>query len=220
MEEKIYDRQVTKQSLSARVVDEQQIERHFTMNELSELYEFNDEPLSDRPIPAVPEDRLLAELVDKHKDLIWKINNHDSLLENQIDENLTEEERKSAWEEYEQEKKGRINTNVGLENSQQFGMMLQKMLPSTGAMSSTINNSINPMTIQAQLRQMNPDLSHEELVQRTRAAILQLQNMYRSPQQFMNMQSNVTSNPISSQNSISVNPVYQAVGQNDFVCYN
>ena len=101
MEEKIYDRQVTKQSLAARVVDEQQIQRHFTMNELSELYKFNDEPLSARPVPVVPEDRILAELVDKHKKIIWSINNHDSLLKNQVDEYLTEEERKAAWAEFE-----------------------------------------------------------------------------------------------------------------------
>lgn len=155
MEEKIYDRQVTKQSLSARVVDEQQIERHFSMGELAELYEFNDQPLSERPVPPVPEDRLLAELVDKHKEIVWSFKNHDSLLENQIDENLTEEERKSAWEEFEQEKKGMMQTNIGIENTHQFGMMLQQVLPKSGD-GRIMASPINPMAIQQQLRSMNP----------------------------------------------------------------
>lgn len=47
MEEKIYDRQVTKQSLSFRVVDQQQIERHFTLSELTELYTFEPDLLDD-----------------------------------------------------------------------------------------------------------------------------------------------------------------------------
>lgn len=61
MEEKIYDRQVTKQSLSFRVVDQQQIERHFTLNELTELYTFEPDLLDDpnskkskRPTPILP----------------------------------------------------------------------------------------------------------------------------------------------------------------------
>lgn len=47
MEEKIYDRQVTKQSLSYRVVDQQQIERHYTFFELTELYTFKPDLLDD-----------------------------------------------------------------------------------------------------------------------------------------------------------------------------
>ena len=178
MEEKIYERQVTKQSLSARVVDEQQIERHFTMNELSELYEFKEEPQSARPTPEVPKDRLLAELLEKHKTVIWSVSNHDSLLEHQVDQNLDEAERKAAWEEYEQEKKGVMQTNVGIENTLQFGAIIQNMLPKSGD-GRIMASPINPMAIQQQLKQMNPELSHDELVARTRAAILQLQNLHR-----------------------------------------
>ena len=127
MEEKIYDRQVTKQSLSARVVDEQQIERHFTMNELAELYTFNDEPKENQPTFKLPQDKLLAELITKHKDLIWKIHDHDSLLENQVDEQLTEEERKAAWKEFEDEKEG--IRNIASTSNLNMGVVMSQINP-------------------------------------------------------------------------------------------
>jgi len=59
MEEKIYERQVTKQSLAQRVIDEHQIERHFTANDLRDLYIFKPDRLDDpnqpeRPTPKLP----------------------------------------------------------------------------------------------------------------------------------------------------------------------
>uniref|UniRef100_A0AAV2MIY6 DNA helicase n=2 Tax=Knipowitschia caucasica TaxID=637954 RepID=A0AAV2MIY6_KNICA len=113
MEEKIYERQVTKQSLSFRVVDQQQIERHFTMNELAELYTFEPDQLDDpsekkkkRDTPMLPKDAVLAEMLQNNKDQIVCYHEHDSLLDHKEEEALSEEDRKAAWAEYEDEKKG------------------------------------------------------------------------------------------------------------------
>ncbi|XP_067853277.1 transcriptional regulator ATRX isoform X2 [Heptranchias perlo] len=125
MEEKIYDRQVTKQSLSYRVVDQQQIERHFTMNELTELYTFEPDQLDDpnsekkkkRDTPMLPKDHILAEILQNQKDYLVGYHEHDSLLDHKEEEELSEEDRKAAWAEYEAEKKGvslRANVAPGI----------------------------------------------------------------------------------------------------------
>ncbi|XP_032389041.1 transcriptional regulator ATRX isoform X2 [Etheostoma spectabile] len=110
MEEKIYDRQVTKQSLSYRVVDQQQIERHFTLFELTELYVFEPDLLGDpnskkskRSTPVLPRDKVLAQLLQTCKDQIVSYHEHESLLDHKQEEELSEAERKDAWAEYEAE---------------------------------------------------------------------------------------------------------------------
>lgn len=111
MEEKIYDRQVAKQSLSFRVVDQQQIERHFTLFELTELYMFepdllddpNSEKKSKRTTPLLPKDIILAELLQSCKDQIVRYHEHESLLDHKEEEELSEADRKAAWDEYEAE---------------------------------------------------------------------------------------------------------------------
>ncbi|XP_052089587.1 transcriptional regulator ATRX-like isoform X3 [Mytilus californianus] len=171
MEEKIYERQVTKQSLSQRVIDEHQIDRHFDSNDLRELYIFKPDRLDDpnrteRPTPALPKDTLLAELLTNKKDWIVGYHEHDSLLENKIDQELSEEERKAAWEEFENEKKGLINTVqqrvMGMPNPNfhyQFGA---PGMPGMGGMSPQLNQE-NLLRIVQEMKSKFPHLPQEQL---------------------------------------------------------
>ncbi|KAM6970657.1 transcriptional regulator ATRX-like [Aplochiton taeniatus] len=122
MEEKIYDRQVAKQSLSFRVVDQQQIERHFTLFELTDLYMFEPDLLEDpnskkskRSTPLLPKDLILAELLQSCKEQIVCYHEHESLLDHKEEEELSEADRKAAWAEYEAEGaflKEQLNSSV------------------------------------------------------------------------------------------------------------
>lgn len=102
MEEAIYKRQVAKLSMSKRVVDEQQIDRHFKRDDLDELYSIkNIEPSIVDDQNETPSDHILSNLVVKFKEIIHKYQCHDSLLLNKGDATLSTEERKLAWDEYE-----------------------------------------------------------------------------------------------------------------------
>lgn len=96
MEEKIYERQVTKISTSHRVLDEKQIARHYTAHELAELYEFQPDKVYVNP-NILYKDNLLARIVNKHSEHVGGYHEHDSLLQHKFDEEMLESEKDSAW---------------------------------------------------------------------------------------------------------------------------
>ncbi|XP_044263251.1 transcriptional regulator ATRX homolog isoform X2 [Tribolium madens] len=157
MEMKIYERQVTKQAISKRVIDEQQIDRHYNQNDLAELYKFDPKP-GERPIPLVPKDVLLGELLQKFEDRIYKYHEHQTLLENKEAEGLNEEERKAAWEEFENEKKQRHNY---LGNSYLRAANVQVAL-------ANLLRKENPSLNETQIKEMLPILQSQMQEQVTR----------------------------------------------------
>lgn len=68
---------------------------------------------------------MLAELMKSQKDWFVNYHEHDSLLENKIGEELDEEERKAAWEEFENERKGVIQMRQNF-----MGMFCSNLNPS------------------------------------------------------------------------------------------
>lgn len=84
------------------MVDDHQLDRHFTQSDIKELYKFQPEPLPEASSTAtaldfnyaVPKDHLLMDLLYQHNRWIHSYHSHDSLLENRIDEGLTADERR------------------------------------------------------------------------------------------------------------------------------
>lgn len=111
MEEKVYQRSITKLAVSSRVLDKHQITRHYKSVELQEIYNVNLRQDESRPMPNVPEDKLLANLISKHE-CIFKFHEHRGLLINRPEEDLNESEKALAWEEFHRINEGWSNKRV------------------------------------------------------------------------------------------------------------
>lgn len=65
----------------------------------------------ERPIPMRPNDNILASLLHNYPDMVYKYHEHDSLLEQNTEQGLSDEEKKEAWASYENDvsMKSKIN---------------------------------------------------------------------------------------------------------------
>ncbi|XP_066138555.1 transcriptional regulator ATRX-like isoform X2 [Euwallacea fornicatus] len=99
MEEKMYQRVVTKLAIAHRVVDKHQITRHYSSADIQEFYSVRPTADEERPVPNVPEDRILAKIIQTHKHL-FRWHEHQALLANRPEEDLDEQQKNAAWEEF------------------------------------------------------------------------------------------------------------------------
>lgn len=101
------------------MVDKQQIDRHYNMTELGDLYTLTKPDYKQRPTPALPQDEILRKLLFAYPDKIYKFHEHDSLLENKADEELSEAEKQEAWKLYENDeqmsKRNSLYSSVSME---------------------------------------------------------------------------------------------------------
>ncbi|CAF0904925.1 unnamed protein product [Brachionus calyciflorus] len=109
MEKKIYDRQISKQTMSDRVVDEIQSENHFTRTEVEKLIHYvkEDVPAADlNLLPYKHEDLVLINSCLKHRDLITREPyTHESLLLEKKEYQLSDREKAMAFREYQHDKR-------------------------------------------------------------------------------------------------------------------
>ncbi|CAF3333665.1 unnamed protein product [Rotaria sp. Silwood1] len=123
MEKRIYDRQIAKQGMSNRVVDELQPQNQFTEKEVKNLIHFAAEEESAAPdlitkIDEISDDAILLSVGKQYAQSITKIPfTHESLLLDQKEYQLTSAEKRRAQKEYQYEKKMKTYSNRSRFNS-------------------------------------------------------------------------------------------------------
>lgn len=81
--------------------------RHYKKVEVEELFKLDADydKFNDAVLPLSEKDHLLNDLIFDHKGLVLSLHEHDSLLEYSPEEELTDEERRAAWTEFENARK-------------------------------------------------------------------------------------------------------------------
>ncbi|KAJ8360975.1 hypothetical protein SKAU_G00175000 [Synaphobranchus kaupii] len=112
LERKIYDRQVSKQGMSDRVVDELNPVLNFTRREVESLLHFVEEEPGPAPLLLDPHDKMediIQQACNIYPNLITKRPfHHESLLMERKETRLTRAEKKAAKKGYEDEKRASI----------------------------------------------------------------------------------------------------------------
>lgn len=134
------------------------------------LYLFEPDSHLRRPTPILPKDRLLAELIIQRKDWIVTYHEHDSLLENKSEEELTEVERKAAWDDFENEKRG---VNVTLKDPAEFANM-PGIADITEALVGRTVAGVPLTSIASLIYDSNPDITREDFHERLRVTVSEL----------------------------------------------
>ncbi|KAF7688995.1 transcriptional regulator ATRX-like isoform X2 [Silurus meridionalis] len=216
MEQKIYERQVAKQSLSSRVVDQQQIQRHFTQSQLRELYHFQPDPCVQKHI-VEPADKVLAVLLQCCGEAIVSFHEHDSLLGHRVEEELSMEERKEAWEEYKLEET-RVSAQDSGELWRKSNQELKAMLESGRMDPQKASQNIKPKCLE--VMKLDPMMDREKLKQKavrtyerfkkdTQGRVEICQRQVFSQQKILENRAGLSS---SAPPSVSVSSAYEAGG--------
>uniref|UniRef100_A0A8B9HVM4 RAD54 like 2 n=1 Tax=Astyanax mexicanus TaxID=7994 RepID=A0A8B9HVM4_ASTMX len=112
LEKKIYDRQVSKQGMSDRVVDDLNPVLTFTRKEVESLLHFVEEEPDDSQSELVPDEEVeevIRHACLQYPDLVTKQPfHHESLLTDRKDLKLTKAEKKAAKKSYEDEKRASV----------------------------------------------------------------------------------------------------------------
>lgn len=129
----------------------------------------------------LPKDHMLAELMTNHKEWIVTFHEHDSLLENVVEQELTDEEKKAAWEDYEEEKKGlRVNPMINYyQGNMNMNMGMQGMMNPNMFQNLLMQgqHSLGPngvLRIVQDLKNRFPNLPPDMFQQRVQAVLRQI----------------------------------------------